>query len=268
MHPSSNAPKREINVTFNRVRTPNNSGTASSTLHRKLSIVIFMFCVLVTAVMAFFALNIVFGTFRRTSSNSVPVMQQLPDYTGDESSTEYGYVLPNQLEENVYDAYQHYEISDSPPMEVPYQEEQNLEPQRYYGLGAAVELYPFLVTVEEVFVIDYEHRSWYPDYGNVFVGIVFVFENITDETQNLWLSQVEVFLDGFYVSHSSNASMILSSRYGIESISGSLSGNRSMRVQHGIEIPAATLMIEVEVNAGGFSQNREIVLFKLDIPVY
>jgi len=132
-----------------------------------------------------------------------------------------------------------------------------------YTLEMSFEMYPFRITLNEVFLVTGERT--HPDTGNKFVGFSFVFENISNESQFTRYSQVDVFVDGFLTNMSHNACYLIGRDMGSYSLMNQLSAGRSVRVHYAVEIPIGTRELELELNCGRLS-NRQTEIIRLSVP--
>ena len=100
-----------------------------------------------------------------------------------------------------------------------------------------------------------------PDDGNVFVGVQFTIENISDEEQAI--SSVLLFnayADGVQTDYSLNANLAFDK----DTLDGSISPGKKMIGYYSVEVPSSTQTLEIEVQGSWLSSEK--VAFKLDVP--
>jgi len=134
-----------------------------------------------------------------------------------------------------------------------------------YTVGLQYELYPFRIDVDEIFIVT---RSFTPpSEGNKYVGITFIFENISAETQWISHTHVSVFIDGFLTSESHAAGFDIQDNLGTFSLNSELSVGRSARIHYALEVPVGTREIELELSCGSiFSDRRQVEVIPLNVP--
>jgi len=239
-------PAREVVVNFKKVRT---SGQYGKDVHIG-SYILFACCLVVTAVAAFFAVRILMGNMGGAPSNPVPETLPYSTPVTEEAPPDYYEVDDGYYHaEDEHDFYA--EISIDPPMDEPH----------YFGLHAAVNLYPYQVAIVDIF--RYEAAA---SYGYIYVGIAFLFENISYGSHWLNYSQINVYVNGYYVARSAEAVYFFESSHGINAVGGGFAPGESLHVQHAIEVPIGTSEIVVEINDGAYGREQEVVIFNLQVP--
>jgi len=144
-------------------------------------------------------------------------------------------------------------------------EEPPENPFASYAVDFVFEMHPFRVTINEIFIVT-DARSA-PDEGNKYVGISFIFENISNESQRISWSQASVYVDGFLTNYSFAASFAIERSMGSNSFSNSISAGRSVRNHYAIEVPIGTTELEIEFNCGAFpASDRHVEIVRLSIP--
>jgi len=136
--------------------------------------------------------------------------------------------------------------------------------QDSFNIDMELELYPFRIAINEIFIVD--GASTPPEDGNKYVGISFIFTNISNEAQWISSTQVSIFVDGFLTSQSFSAGFEIGRSRGSYSINTNLSAGRSVRSHYAVEIPIGTTEIEMEINCGTFGARQQTEIIRLDVP--
>ncbi|MCL2572054.1 MAG: hypothetical protein FWE11_06590 [Defluviitaleaceae bacterium] len=252
-------------ITFNKTAT---NVTGIAFVRKSFAMIVLLFCIGVFITLVFFAFRILFNTFGGTSNSSAPPPVI---YVPPATLTPIPTIMPSPTPQLETSQPTETPQSTEPPQpaETPIPEEPEASPEEsshFYSINQTLEFPPFLVTITEVLV----HETWIlgPSEGYKYIGIVFEFENMTNEAQSL-SNRTSVFVDDFYYSSSNNATVVISADLGISMLSQSstLSGGRRMRGQRGFEIPIGTEEIEMELSVGTSSRDSVTRLFRIVLPV-
>jgi len=207
----------------------------------------------VTAAMAFFAVRILLSSGNASEYQQEPPYQpqMVVPWPEDEEYQENGAYIEHEYE----GTQEHPQISEDPPMT-------DIPDIHYFGLHAVVELYPFRVAIIDIQVYEYEYYEVQPYYGNIYVWIALLFDNISEEEQELSYTQVHAYVDNHYVTRSTQASDLIQNSLWISPIGGSIAPQTTLLFQHAVEIPIGTTEIVVAVNDSG----DNIVYYRLGLP--
>jgi len=137
----------------------------------------------------------------------------------------------------------------------------------YYVVDISVELYPFRVTVAEIFIFEYEDLT--PALGNKFVGINLTFENTSEEPRWVLYSQVAVQVEGITMPESTLASVHIHLNRGTNFLSGNLAGGRALRGHYAVEVPIGTTVMDLWLNCGTFpAAARQNERLTINVPTW
>lgn len=97
-----------------------------------------------------------------------------------------------------------------------------------------------------------------PEEGNIFVGVNFEIENISEETQNMSsLLLFDAYADDVKCSYSLSANIV----FGDGTLDGEISPGKKLVGWYAVEVPADWQALELEVKANWLSSNKAKFVF-------